>query len=655
MLTSVTHPIKTQLSLTLLLLIGLWDFKMSKISASHLPQIDVLRAAAVLAVVLYHAVPDFLPGGFIGVDVFFVISGYVIARGYQDRIICGDITLITFFKRRIRRLFPASALLVVVCAIVGIAILEPAPLLNLGWSIFFTSVFMQNVYFWSQGDYFSGPLNKPLLHMWSLAVEEQFYFILPATFLLLRKFKFIIFVLIAILVLSYTTSFLLDVRSPKTVFYWLPFRLWQFGIGILAFNLTKWAAGRWSIAQTQSLVMALVLIGGSSFTGGYWAEFPGPGNTLVCVAVAYALFTFDVSNKPVTPVFNYAPVLFVGQISYSWYLWHWPPLSFFYLSFHRAPGPVEGLMFATFSFLLAWISYSLVENPIRKGKGSTDSLFRIWKFVTCGFIGFGLFTYYSNGLSFRYPKELQRLYLAELEGNTSRCDYIQVLLNPDREFCIISLGAPENPTLLFVGDSHVAVIQESLLILGEELNLTILMATRNCDVGRFGTFSFCSDDVLNALIEQVKDRSIDGVFAMSFWESALFSPGDMAEELDAIASLGAPVFIVETVPYSDDFNPRARLEKFNRTGVLDSSGINREEFRSRSLQVSNALKQAASLSVSRVSILKPEDYICSEVECPFMIDGEPLYFDSNHLTRTGAQLLQPMFFDALKQLSVRAN
>lgn len=623
---------------------------MQRTNSQYLPQIDVLRAAAVLAVVGYHAAPDYLPGGFIGVDVFFVISGFVIARGYQARVFDGTISPLEFLQRRIKRLFPAAALLLLTCSIFAVFVLEPVQLMEFGYSVFASAVYLQNVYFWSVGDYFSRPLDKPLLHMWSLAVEEQFYLFWPLALILLRRFRWFLLVLLVIFAVSIVGSGLLEVRSPKTVFYWLPFRIWQFGLGIIAFNLTRHATGRWAIPQSASLSAALALVVVSTVAGGAWADFPSPGNTLTCLAVAYALFTFDVSKKSAAAAFTNEPTLWVGRLSYSWYLWHWPPLSFFYLMIGRPASVVEGLVMALLSLAAAWASYTFVENPIRKSGFSKAAALRLWKYGSLALLGFGVLAHVTSGLVDRYPAQVRALYLAQLQGDRSRCDYLSVLTDPEREFCTLSQAGGERPTILFLGDSHTAVLQETLREVGDDLDMTMLMTTRNCDLGRYGTIPFCSDRVFAEVQEQAERESVDAVFAISLWDTSKFSADDMSQELDELARLDIPVLVMETVPNGAAFDPGVKLEHYDRTGELDLSGMTLTQSQEHDAAMAQVLADAVSQTQANARVLRPRDYLCSAGECPFIVDGEPQYFDDSHLTRAGAQRLRPMFEDALRSL-----
>ncbi|MFK8036076.1 MAG: acyltransferase family protein [Hyphomicrobiales bacterium] len=627
---------------------------MQSFKSKHLPQVDALRAIAVLVVVIYHFAPAYLPGGYIGVDVFFVISGFVIARGYQDLLQNRKISLLKFFTKRLKRLFPAVAFLIFCSSVYAVFALSPLALIEFGFSVFSVALLSQNIYFWSVGDYFSGPLNKPLLHLWSLAVEEQFYLLWPAVLIALSRFRKIGLIFFAILLLSFFTGYVLENRSPKTVFYWLPFRIWQFGLGILAFNLCqKKLFNSHFLSDKFILPVCISFVVFFSFIGGTWTDFPGMGNSLLCVIVAVTLISAHTSAGQIPKLAQNKIVLLIGRISYSWYLWHWPPLSFFYIQFGRSASVMEGVLISFATLLLAYGSYRLVERPFREASFSVASLIKLWVFVSCIFLSFGFLVYDSKGWVQRYPTDLRPLLLAKLEGDTSRCSYIKLLQNPGSEFCRIYQADVDRPTVLFVGDSHVAVIQDTLHSMGKNLNISILMTTRNCDLGRYGTFAFCSDDVFERLLSQTTSASVDAVVTMSFWELDLFSSKEMSEEIARLATLDVPIFIVETVPNSSHFLPQTRIDDFYETGRVDLSGISRETYDLFITPTNHVLSTAIEMSGTAAQLLKPRDYICSSVECPFSMDGEVLYFDSNHLTHRGAALLVPMFEDALESVSLK--
>ena len=619
--------------------------------SGHLIEVNAMRAFAVLAVVLYHAYPSFVPGGFIGVDIFFVISGFVITRGYLARLESGEVGFADFYKKRVRRLLPASALVLLLTSIAAALILVPEDLIAYGWSVAAQPLFLQNFVFWAEGDYFSGPLAKPLLHTWSLGVEEQFYLFWPLLILLFRRTRKWMLVIALLSILSLAAGLLIEVRSPKTVFYLLPFRAWQFGLGMMAFFLVE----RVSSVSVGWKNAALVLFAGlgtvSCLMGGEWAAFPGPGNAAVALATALALLAIDKCNSPVHPVFAKGAVPYLGETSYSFYLWHWPPLSLFYLATGREAGFVEASLLMLLAFAGACASFHLVEDPIRRGRRiAPPRLVTSWLATSATIALIGGALVWSQGLLVRYPQEARPYLTAAMDSDKSRCSYIQILRNPSAETCALHEAGSDRPTVLFTGDSHVAVIKRMLADLGKEADVTVLLAVRNCDAGRYGTLAFCSDAVLDKLVAEARTKEVDAIIAMSYWELDKFDAESLAQDLQRLSAITPDIALVETVPFAPDYDPKKRVARFEAGGALVASGISRAEFGRVIAPVAQTLEQGRQFRGSQVQILRPQDYLCGPVECHYMKDGDVLYFDSNHLTLAGSELLRPMFrkeFDRL--------
>ena len=221
----------------------------------HVDEIDGMRAIAVAAVLAFHAFPGLVPGGYIGVDIFFVISGFIITRIYYDKLITKRTSLSEFYARRIRRLMPVYLFVILFSTIGAYFVLDPPLLKNYSESLAAQVVYLQNFAFWVQGSYFAVPLSKPLLHTWSLAVEEQFYLIYAIPVLLARWWPKAALVLILLIAsLSYAVGDVLAVVSPKTNFFLLPARIWEFALG---FGVARLAAAR-RLAPRPLLPLRLV-------------------------------------------------------------------------------------------------------------------------------------------------------------------------------------------------------------------------------------------------------------------------------------------------------------------------------------------------------------------------------------------------------------
>lgn len=283
---------------------------------SRLKVTDGLRGLAVTAVVLFHSVPSLAPGGFIGVDIFFVISGFVISLVYEQPLGSRSVTFGRFYVRRIKRLGPAYFGLVAATTVGALAVMRPHDLTNYGWSLLSQAVYMQNVAFWTIGDYFENALAKPLLHTWSLAVEEQFYLLFPFLVLAIRhRPRLRNWLLVALTLGSFLVGVAITAISPKTSFYWLPTRAWEFAVGFMVVAGYSKQPISGAIGTTFALAGALlVLVSVFAFS-----SHSGMPSLQTILAVAGASAVLWSQNARGTAFLATGPPQFFGRISYSWY------------------------------------------------------------------------------------------------------------------------------------------------------------------------------------------------------------------------------------------------------------------------------------------------------------------------------------------------
>ena len=334
--------------------------------------VEALRAIAVFLVVAFHCRIAGIPGGFLGVDVFFTLSGYLITGLLATEIErTGGLNLAQFYARRMRRLLPASALVLLVTLLAGAVVLAPQELMSTAHAARATAVYASNLFFaGSVSDYFSARITfNPLLHTWSLAVEEQFYLLWPcliALGLLVLRSKRALRGMIAVLtVVSFACSVCLTEHHRVFAFYELPTRAWEFGIGGLAAMLPHGA-----LKLPRQLVLAMGWLGagvvlGSSVVVTSSMPFPGWIALLPVLGTAITLIAgAEQPHRGVGVVFDAAPLQYLGALSYSWYLWHWPFLVF---TAALIPGPslLTRLLAAAASLAVAVVCYRYLENPIR--------------------------------------------------------------------------------------------------------------------------------------------------------------------------------------------------------------------------------------------------------------------------------------------------
>ena len=351
------------------------------INLSYRSHIDGLRAVAVLAVVAFHAGVPWLPGGYVGVDVFFVVSGFLITglllREFEQR---RDISLVGFYERRVRRLAPALLQVLAVTLALGAVYLVPigGEQQGLAKSAIATLLLGSNVWFaHATGDYFDAPAAaQPLLHTWSLSVEEQFYLAWPLLLLLVARWaakrhrdpaRAAAWVLALVGLGSLALSIVTTDTHPEFAFFSSPTRAWEFAIGGLAFFLVRRRSSSIPLAQPLAWVgLAMILWSCATFVEGQ-TPFPGWRAGIPALGAALVILGGEHAEKGLcTRLLSLKPMVFVGLLSYSLYLWHWPLLVIARLHTLGEIGPWGIAAICSLAFVLAWLTYRLVENPIRR-------------------------------------------------------------------------------------------------------------------------------------------------------------------------------------------------------------------------------------------------------------------------------------------------
>ena len=329
--------------------------------------IDGLRAFAVLAVVLHHAFPREVRGGFVGVDIFFVISGFLISSILFTEITENRLSLTSFYGRRVRRIFPALAVCLAAVLAYGFVCLMPFELAQLGKHVFFGASFLSNIALWSESGYFDSAAKfKPLLHLWSLGIEEQFYIFWPALLYAAFRMKAKFGRLLGLLFLASFAANIALVNTNLSAAFYLPVsRFWELLAGAaLAWwrplNITANARSWISAAGLAALLASAALFSPDMRFPGWLALLPVAGTTALILAGPEAM-----ANRM---IFSNRVVVFVGLISYPLYLWHWPLISYAYIiRLGKAPTPLMATALVATSLLLAWLTYRFVEYPIRFG------------------------------------------------------------------------------------------------------------------------------------------------------------------------------------------------------------------------------------------------------------------------------------------------
>lgn len=332
-------------------------------------EIDGLRAVAVLPVILFHAGFTVFSGGYVGVDVFFVISGFLITTILLGELEAGDYSIARFYERRARRILPALFLVLACASVAAWAIMLPSQLDEFGRSLISVVLFVSNVFFWKESDYFAPAAElSPLLHTWSLAVEEQFYIVFPIMLALVWRFgrRSAFWLVAAMSVASLLMAQWASVAKPTANFFLIPTRAWELGAGSICAFLLHGRAPRPSAAlSTLGLALVAVPIFVYDATTPFpsvWALAPVGGTALIIL--------FGAAGTPVGRLLSTAPFVGIGLISYSAYLWHQPLFAFARLSSTVAPSLQVMGGLALLTLVLAWASWRFVEQPFRRGPAS---------------------------------------------------------------------------------------------------------------------------------------------------------------------------------------------------------------------------------------------------------------------------------------------
>lgn len=426
--------------------------------------IDGLRGLAIISVVAFHLRLTPFHGGFIGVDIFFVISGYLIGSLVYRDIAGTKFSIAHFYERRAKRILPALFFVLVFSYIAAFALLSPSELRGFCAEAVATVSSSANFYYWLRSDYFSsGAEFKPLLMTWSLGIEEQFYLVFPLALLLLYRYakRGLYRWIVLVTALSFVCSIVWVHVNPSAAFYLLPTRAWELGLGVIIAIYE--AQHEWSITNVKSRSanalgwVGLTMIGASAFLYNGRVSFPGAAATLptlgtACLIMAPGSFV----NRR---LLSSRPMVFVGLVSYSWYLWHWPLLSFATIVSGGVPSVWISVSIAVVSLAVAVLSYHLIEKPFRRSVSPTTPLLARYAALVVLFAAMPIIGYVERGFPGRAPELLSaEAAVHDVMRNVCLADYgvsTPRLISP----CVTE---GEGPKLALLGDSHAASLGSAL-------------------------------------------------------------------------------------------------------------------------------------------------------------------------------------------------
>lgn len=661
-------------------------------NASYRPEIDGLRAIAVLSVILFHLNPGLLPGGYMGVDVFFVISGYLITALIKKDLAHNQFKFSTFYLRRIKRIIPALYVLLFVVTIAAFVVLLPTDLKDYGRSLLSQSVFSSNIYFYLKSDYFDTPsLLKPILHTWSLSVEEQFYIFYPVLLVFLSKLpgKYTSYILLLLITGAIAASYYVYDHNQSAVFYLSPFRSWQLLLGaVLNFIPLKLKSPDkpfseiFTWAGLLAVFYSLVCMSKNTPMHGLSSIVPTIGTALIIVGN---------SNKLTSAgrILAFKPINYTGKISYSLYLWHWPLIVFYMYILGDHISLISGCGIFAVSYLLAFLSYQYIETPFRY-TNILKTLKTSFLFTLAGAVIFlvaGYMINRRNGLPHRFSPAITYM----LSKAAERPGYMPRIVYRRHEMKYVdplNTDTATTPGILVWGDSHSGMLQPVLKILSEKYKekialyncpsaLNVFLAYKDASYAESPCYSSNKE-----IISFIKKNHIRSVLFASSWSqytegrelkmegagehdklyadslTTSFSTTDakrvfrskITYTVNLLTQLNVDVWIMEQVPQHEFWAPNEIAKRLVYRQDTTKIGRSLSDHLQRQSFVNGIFKQLA--QDKHVHILDPAPYFLTDNDFLTVYkNGQSLYSDYNHLSAAGTYLLQPMFvplFESLK-------
>ena len=644
-----------------------------------------MRAIAVLSVVFFHAFPNWIQGGFIGVDIFFVISGFLISTIIYDSLERNSFSFVEFYSRRIKRIFPTLLLVLIACFAFGWFALLADEYKQLGKHIAGGAGFVSNFVFWNESGYFDNASGtKPLLHLWSLGIEEQFYILWPLLLWLAWKKRFnLLTITIVIGLMSFALN-LGHVRSDAVAAFYSPqTRFWELLAGsVLAYitlykqtvlakfkhRLDAWLgaavyahapqANGNTLRNVQSLIGIAMIAAGVLFITkerhfpGWWAVLPTVGAVLIISAGAQAWLNRAVLSNRV--------LVWFGLISFPLYLWHWPLLSFARIIESETPAREIRIVAVVISIALAWLTYKLIEKPMRFGKHSKmKTITLLVLMVVVGYAGYN--SYKRDGLEFRVKNFVK---ITKAAGEWQYPGDLKTFIFKDRSFYYKKSEIAR--TTLFIGDSNIEQyyvrIDELIKTHPSSTNSVIFSTGGGCAPipnVRIDTHKHCFDLLEKSLELAISRDDISTVVIGGQWYGYLSgsAPRYFAKEgqklpiekgsvgyYNALSALSnyikvlklnkKRVFLILNMPIGKELDPKfmaqRSIKNFPMVLKIQDGGISLKTLEEKYGFIKSDLTEIA--YTNQIILIDPIKYLCKNDICPSVdMENEPIYKDAAHL------------------------
>ncbi|MEI7824471.1 MAG: acyltransferase family protein [Chlorobiaceae bacterium] len=641
---------------------------------AYRPDIDGLRAIAVLAVLFFHTNVPWFNGGFVGVDVFFVISGFLITSILLKDINEGNYSLARFYERRIRRIFPALYPVIAFTIIVGSFMLDSITYKSLSESVLGTALFYSNFVFANELGYFDvASMLKPLLHTWSLAVEEQFYIVFPLLLVVINRYfggRYFFWLLLLATGSFVTSIYGIDHHQQKT-FFLVQARAWELLVGALV-ALNK-------IPETSSDVFKRVL----SFSGiglilygivFYSEATPFPGYNAMAPVFGAAMIIYSGMGGrllAVNRLLTAKPLVFIGLISYSLYLWHWPIVAFYRYVLFRQITFFDSLGIIVASFVMAFISWRFIEQPFRRNNGLLQSRTRL--FALSGFLMIvtsltAVTIFKLDGMQYRFCKTKNHDAVPEIKQKS--------VMKVDQG-TIDRIGDDNAvPSFLLWGDSHAGSLVQGLAEKGIEYGVSGYSTIKTANIPLIGVNNSLFNDQVISIIKshpKIKTVILAGIWGAysnghRYGNSSIFTLKDskssgadqtntgvmrngFVRTINQLISLKCKVVIVDDVPDIGVFAPRLFMVK----SILLGEDIGKYVPNKNIYKVWNQEYEgivSAMLPLKDVRVIHLEEMLFDNKGSALLAANNViLYRDADHLSKYGSHFIAPVFDDVFKELS----
>lgn len=654
-------------------------------SASHHFKSDIqgLRAFAVLLVILSHANIAFFEGGYIGVDIFFVISGYLISSNIEKDLARGQFSFLEFYAKRAKRIFPALFLTLALSTLAAWGLMLNQDIASFGESVTYASLFASNFYFAQDVDYFTPSSSiYPLLHTWSLAVEEQFYIVFPLFLFFSARFftKARHRIALGLCIASFAICLIGSKNFPTPNFYSPITRTWEFlaGYCLIAFGepLKNKLGTPWIYRHAANLGL-LLMTAGLFFLKN---ETPYPSVWTLLPVLGAMLVIISSEDQRKNPCLSHPVMVFIGGISYSLYLVHFPVFSFSKIYQASSGITIAIELQILLVFALAYASYRLVEEPSRVSHASNKRvlILSVIAIATFALIGSSL-----AALTQRWKplSENQLHVLAKFDQAHDKNDWDICTQSPP----CLGGNTSATDTIVLWGDSHAYSFYKALSAHLEPLNIKLVVYTNGLcppifDASIAGGANECMANNLRIFNQLQQDPTIKAIVLVARWawyiETQPFNNGvggvgdkkstflereysnadrkvfirhGIENSLDQIASLGRPVLLVDTVP-EPGWNVLKKSLYLNASiDALEATMTYPEKnFEARNEVINGLFTQVTQKYGDSVWRIQPKDILCQsngQAQCVSWAAGMPLYSDDNHLSRYGAEMLSNFIFE----------